>query len=202
MFTLWIFRLRMSRISKYPFILGFALFAVMSGCTDMYNGNRMKPLEESKFYADRLSSRPLMDGTVARGHVRNDSLLYTGKIQGQFADMFPLKVTKTVLEHGRERFNTFCSPCHGRLGNGRGMIVMRGFPQPNSFHSDSVRARPAGYYFDIITNGFGRMYSYAPSIPVEDRWTIVAYIRALQASQNVSVAELSETEQKKIVIQQ
>jgi hypothetical protein len=183
-------------------MIGFILLVMSSGCTDMYNGNRMKPMEESTFYADKLSSRPLVDGTVARGHARNDSLLYTGKSKGQFADMFPIKVTKAVLDHGRERFNTFCSPCHGRLGNGRGMIVMRGFPQPNSFHSDSVRSRPAGYYFDIITNGFGRMYSYAPSIPVEDRWTIVAYIRALQASQNVSVSGLSEAEQKKLLIQQ
>lgn len=198
---LWISNPYVQKLFKYPSMFGFVLLVLQAGCTDMYDGQRMKPLEESKFYADELSSRPLEEGTVARGHARNDSLMYTGKIGGKFADMFPMKVTKAELEHGRERFNTFCSPCHGRLGDGRGMIVMRGFPQPNSFHSDSLVSRPVGYYFDVITNGFGRMYSYAPSIPVNDRWAIVAYVRALQTSQNVPAGELSDAEQQKITAQ-
>jgi len=139
-----------------------------------------------------------MEGTVARGYARTDELMYTGKIQGRLADTFPFPVTGDVVRRGQGEFNTFCSPCHGRLGNGAGMIVQRGFPKPNSFHSDSVRTKPAGYYFDVMTNGFGRMYSYAPSVPVEDRWAIIAYIRALQLSQRVSIGDLTAREQKQM----
>lgn len=163
-------------------------------CNDMYNGNRMKPYEESRFYRDNLSARPIPEGTVARGDVRADALLYQGKINGKPADVFPFPVTTAVVHRGQDRFNTFCSPCHGRLGDGFGMIVRRGFPRPNSFLADSIRAKPVGHYFDVITNGFGRMYSYAPSVPVRDRWAIIAYIRALQLSQHVSVSGLSPAE--------
>ena len=164
----------------------------------MYDKQRIKPLEESTFYLDKLSARPLVEGTVARGHMNMDELLYRGTVEGRTADVFPFPVTLEVIKHGQDRFNTFCSPCHSRLGDGNGMIVRRGFPKPNSFHSDSVRTKPVGYYFDVITNGFGRMYSYAPSVPVEDRWAIVAYIRALQLSQHVRLTELSSEEQLRI----
>lgn len=174
-----------------------AAVAVLSSCNDMYDQPKFKPLRPSNLYTDG-SSRPLVEGTVARGYARTDELLYTGKLKGQFADEFPFKITKEVLQRGQDRFNIFCSPCHGRLGNGEGMIVQRGFPKPNSFHADSVRTQPAGFYFDVITNGFARMYSYAPSVPVEDRWAIIAYIRALQLSQHASVAELSDAERKQL----
>ncbi len=174
------------------------LIVVLPGCTDMSDGQRLKPLEESRFYADRLSSRPLPEGTVARGHLRDDELLYEGKISGRFADVFPMNVTKSLLQRGQAQYNTFCSPCHGRLGDGMGMIVMRGFPQPNSFHSDSVRMRPVGYYVDVTTNGFGRMYSYASSVPIEDRWAIAAYIRALQVSQRMPLGELPSEDQQRV----
>jgi mono/diheme cytochrome c family protein len=173
------------------------VLALFSACTDMYDQPKYKPLRPSSFYADG-SSRALVEGTVARGYARTDELLYTGKIRGKLADVFPAAVTMDVVRRGQDRFNTFCSPCHGRLGNGAGMIVQRGFPKPNSFLSDSVRAKPAGYYFDVITNGFGRMYSYAPSVPVEDRWAIITYIRALQLSQRTSVGDLNDTEQKQL----
>ena len=181
----------------YPAV-GLACALLLAACTDMYDNQRMKPLEESKFFADGQSARPLVEGTVPRGSVRKGGLLESGKVDGQFADLFPFPITREVLEGGRQRFNTFCSPCHGRLGNGEGMIVLRGFPKPNSFHSDSLRAKPAGYFFDVITNGFGRMYSYAPSIAVRDRWSIVAYIRTLQLSQNVPLSSLQERDRSRI----
>jgi len=179
-------------------ILGLiSALALLSACTDMYDQPKYKPLRPSKLYADG-SSRPLVEGTVARGYARTDELLYTGKIQGRFADMLPFSITSDALKRGQNRFNTFCSPCHGRLGDGSGMIVQRGFPRPNSFHSDSVRIRPAGYYFDVMTNGFGRMYNYAPSVSVEDRWVIVAYIRGLQLSQRTYIGDLTDAERTQL----
>ncbi len=184
---------------KVQSILRSAVFLlVLAGCNDLYDNQRMKPLEESKFYGDHLSARPLPEGTVARGYARTEELLYTGKIDGKFADDIPAMLNDETLKRGQNRFNTFCSPCHGRVGDGGGMIVQRGFPSPNSFHSDSVRSKPAGYYFDVITNGFGRMYSYASSVPVGDRWAIVLYIRALQLSQHVPIAELPSVDKEKI----
>ncbi len=182
---------------------GLAAIAVVSmillvGCNDMADRARVKPLEESKYYADRQTSRMLPEGTIARGFLREDELLFTGKVNGQFADQFPFPVTADIMNRGQNRYTTFCAPCHGRLGDGRGMIVLRGFPQPNSFHADSVRTKPAGYYVDVISNGFGRMYSYAASVPVHDRWAIVAYIRALQLSRRVGFNDLSQTEQQRM----
>lgn len=174
-----------------------AMLALFSACTDMYDQPKYRPLRSSKQYADG-SSRNLIEGTVARGYARTDDLLYTGRVQGRLADMFPFPVTDSIVHWGQNRFNTFCSPCHGALGNGEGMIVQRGFPKPNSFHFDSVRTKPAGYYFDVITNGFGRMYSYAASVPAEDRWAIIAYIRALQLSQRVPVEHLTESDRGKL----
>jgi mono/diheme cytochrome c family protein len=182
-------------IRKTGIIIGMSV--LVTACTDMYNQPKYKPLRESKSFATG-SSRPLVEGTVARGYARTDELLYTGKIGGQLADVFPQKISPAILRRGQDRFNTFCSPCHGRLGDGLGMIVQRGFPRPNSFHADSVRSKPAGFYFDVITNGFGRMYSYAPSVPVEDRWAIIAYVRALQLSQHTSPADLTEQERANI----
>lgn len=171
---------------------------VIAGCTDMYDGARMKPLEHSRFYADGLSARPIPEGTVPRGHQRLDSLLYHGKVNGKLADVFPFVVTGEDLVRGKDRYGVFCSPCHGGLGDGNGMIVQRGFPRPNSFHADSIRVKTAGYYFDVITHGFGRMYSYAPSVPVEDRWKIIAYIRALQLSRMVPVTDLTQAEMESL----
>jgi mono/diheme cytochrome c family protein len=164
----------------------------------MYDQPRYKPLSGSSFFANGQSARPLVEGTVAHGHERIDSLLYTGKVHGQPVDLFPYQVTDSIVRRGRDRFDIFCSPCHGRRGDGDGMIVRRGFPQPPSFLADSIRAYPAGFYFDVVTNGFGRMYSYASRVPVRDRWAIVAYIRALQLSRRVSVADLSATERKRL----
>jgi Cytochrome C oxidase, cbb3-type, subunit III len=169
------------------------------GChLDMYDQPKYKPLSSSSFYSNGQSSRPLIEGTVPRGQVHTDELLYTGKINGNFADVFPFPITREVVERGQDRFNTFCTPCHGRLADGDGMVVQRGFPKPPSFHADSVRTEPAGFYFDVISNGFGRMYSYAPSVPVHDRWAIVAYIRALQLSWMVPISEVPDSVRTKL----
>lgn len=187
--------------APYVIVLLAISLLVLVGCNDMYDTGRIKPLERNGFFVDGSSARPIPEGTIARGHAVTTDLLNTGKLNGKLADVFPFAITDSIMRRGRDRYATFCTPCHGRLGDGGGMIVQRGFPRPNSFHNDSVRARPAGYYFDVITNGFGRMYSYAPSIPVEDRWAIVAYIRALQMSQRVPVAALPDMDRNNIVEQ-
>ncbi len=151
---------------------------------DMQNQPRLKPLRRSDFYADEMSSRPLPAGTVARGFLRDDRYFYTGFIGQQVGDEMPFPVTRQVLERGRERFNIFCAPCHSRLGDGNGMVVQRGYRRPPSYHIDRLRQAPLGHFFDVISNGFGAMPDYAEQIPPQDRWAIVAYIRALQLSQN------------------
>jgi hypothetical protein len=176
--------------------MALAWALLLAGCTDMQNGNRIKPLEESRFYADKRTARPLVEGTVPRGMAVVSDPVHTGKRDGAFVTAIPVRVDSALVHRGRDRFNIFCSPCHGRTGEGTGMIVQRGFPKPNSFHMDSVRAKPDGYYFDVITNGFGRMYSYAPSVPPADRWAIVAYVRALQFSRTVDAGALTEDERK------
>jgi mono/diheme cytochrome c family protein len=192
--------MKISEINNMNTLRGIIVIGcfLIVGCNDMYDGHKLKPLEESKFYADHRSARPLPEGTVARGFARTEQLLYIGKLDSSFADMFPFPVTKQVVQRGQNQFNTFCSPCHGRLGDGGGMIVQRGFPRPNSFHSDSVRSKPAGFYFDVMTNGFGRMYSYAPSVSVNDRWAIISYIRALQFSQRTPYDQLPAMDKEKI----
>jgi cytochrome c553 len=169
---------------------------VMSGALaacrqDMHDAPRYEPLEASDaFFASGGSAQTLVANTVPRGYLREDELLYTGKVSGQFANMFPIPVTADVMARGQERFNVFCSPCHGRTGVGNGMIVQRGFRQPPSFHEQRLRDAPAGYFFDVMTNGFGAMQDYATQVPVADRWAIVAYIRALQLSQGATVADV------------
>ncbi|HET9480823.1 MAG TPA: cytochrome c [Candidatus Polarisedimenticolia bacterium] len=164
-------------------------FAV--GCRqDMHDQPAYTALETSAFFEDGRSSRPPVEGTVARGQLRDDDHLYTGKVDGAFVRSFPFPVTLPVMQRGRERYDIFCSPCHDRLGTGRGMVVRRGFPQAASYHIDRLREVEEGYLYDVVTNGFGRMSGYASQIPVEDRWAIVAYIRALQHSQNAPLSDV------------
>lgn len=163
----------------------------LAGCRqDMHNQPKYKPLRESDFYADRRSARPIVDGTVSRGDLEQDSYYYTGKINGQPGTEFPMPVTKEVLERGQERFNIYCSPCHSRVGDGNGMIVQRGFKRPPSYHIDRLRTSPVGHFFDVMTNGFGAMSEYKSQVSVSDRWAIAAYIRALQLSQNATRADV------------
>ena len=170
---------------------GLAAGLLSAGCRqDMHDQPRFKPYAKSDFFADKRSARPLVDGTIARGHLREDAVLYTGKAAGKPADAFPFPVSAEVMARGRERFDIFCSPCHGRTGAGDGMIVRRGYRKPPTFHQDRLRQAAPGYTFDVITNGFGAMPDYAQQIPVRDRWAIVAYIKALQRSQNAAAGTL------------
>jgi mono/diheme cytochrome c family protein len=155
----------------------------------MHDQPRFKPLAKSDFYADLRSSRAPVEGTVARGQLHEDTYFYTGKVGDNPGDYMPFPVTEEVLQRGRERFDIYCTPCHSRLGDGNGMIVQRGFQHPPSYHTERLRKAPLGYFFEVMTEGFGAMPDYAEQILPRDRWCIVAYIRALQLSQNATQAE-------------
>ena len=164
---------------------------LLAGCRqDMHDAPRLDPLESSTFFADGRASRQLVANTVPRGHLREDEHLYTGKVNGQPAAEFPMPVTAAVMARGRERFEIFCAPCHGKSGEGNGMIVLRGFRKPPSYHEQRLRDQPVGYYFDVMTNGFGAMQDYSAQVPVADRWAIAAYIRAIQLSHNARVEDV------------
>jgi len=152
---------------------------------------RQNPLSRSDFFTDHRSERPPVEGTVARGQLRADTYFYTGKAGSSPGDYMPFPVTKEVLDRGRERYNIFCAPCHSRVGDGNGFIPSRGFARkPPSYHILRLQKAPLGYFYDVITNGFGIMPDYASQIPPQDRWNIVAYVRALQLSQNATRADV------------
>jgi mono/diheme cytochrome c family protein len=165
-----------------------ALAAMTTACRDdMHDQPRYKPFAATTFFGDGRSARPSIADTVARGQLRVDLPRFTGKENGKDIDFIPIQITRADVERGHERFNIFCSPCHGRLGDGHGMIVTRGLRQPPSYHDERLRNAPIGHFFDVMTNGYGAMYSYASRVPVDDRWRIASYIRALQLSQNPPV---------------
>ncbi len=167
------------------------MLLALSGCRlDMQDSPKAKTFRMSQFYDDKMSARPLVAGTVPQGELEDDELLYRGTVNGQVATVFPFPVTLQVLKRGQERFGIFCSPCHGKLGDGDGIIVRRGFRRPPSYHIDRLRRAPVGHFYDVITHGFGSMYDYADRVPPRDRWAIIAYIRALQLSQNATVADV------------
>jgi mono/diheme cytochrome c family protein len=156
----------------------------------MHDTPRYEAYEASKTFADGRSSRNLPAGTVARGWERADDALYTGKVNGQFVDEFPFHIGAEELARGQQRFNIYCTPCHGRVGDGNGMVVQRGLRQAASYHQDRLRQEKNGYFYDVITNGFGAMQGYAEQIPVRDRWLIVAYVRTLQLSQHATTNDV------------
>ncbi len=174
--------------------------ALAGGCRqDMHDQPRHEPLEASTFFADGRSARPLVPGTIPRGGLHEDPILFTGKTaDGAFAETIPFAIDRAFLDRGRERYNIFCTPCHDHVGTGRGMAVRRGFPQAASFHIDRLRNVEPGYFFDVITKGFGRMPEYATQILPRDRWAIVAYVRALQLSQNVPEPSLTPEERREL----
>lgn len=197
----------MNKFSVCLLLTAYCLLAV--GCRyDMQDQPRLKAYKKSEFFSNEMGSRLPVPGTVARGYLREDKALYTGKKDvlsteapqtmtdeagnvlittfPNDIDYFPIPVTKELLDRGEERFKIYCSVCHGPLGNGDGMIVRRGFSKPPSYHDDRLRNAPVGHFFDVATNGSGKMNGYAAQVPVADRWAIVAYIRALQISQNPS----------------
>ena len=172
---------------------------LLAGCRqDMHDAPRYDPLEASATNPNASSAQPLVAGTVPRGFLNEDEHLYTGRIGGQPADAFPFAITRADLDRGQERFNIYCSPCHSRIGDGNGMVVQRGFRQAASLHIDRLRKSPPGYFFDVITNGFGAMPSYAAQIPAHDRWRIAAYVRALQLSQAAGAADVPAAEFEKL----
>jgi mono/diheme cytochrome c family protein len=172
---------------------------MFAGCRqDMHDQPKYVPLRETSFFADARSARPLVEGTVARGHLRDDELLYAGKVNGTDAAVFPFRVDEKVMSRGRERFDVFCSPCHGRTGQGDGMVVLRGYRRPPSMHQDRLRSAPVGHFFDVITNGFGAMPEYASQVRADDRWAIIAYIRALQLSGHATLADVPASERDRI----
>ena len=178
-------------------ILHFAF--LLAACRQkMANQPKYDPLEPSDFFSDGMSARPRIPGTVARGELALTGFLATGKINGQDGDGFPFAVTAGVMNRGEERFNIFCSECHSKLGDGNGMIPSRGYRHPPSFHTDTLRAAKTGHFFDVMTNGFGAMPSYAAQVPVSDRWAIIAYIRALQLSQNGRINDLPPDQRAKL----
>ena len=169
----------------------YMLLLLTTACRqDMHDQPKYQPLERSAFFEDGRASRPLLAGTIAQGHLRDDEHLYTGKSGDQPATTFPFPITKAILERGQQRFNIYCAPCHDRMGTGLGMVVRRGMRRPPSYHIDRLRESPPGYFYDVIANGFGAMPDYAAQIEPRDRWAIVAYIRVLQRSQKATLADV------------
>jgi mono/diheme cytochrome c family protein len=148
-----------------------------------------KPLSANPLFADRASSRPLPPHTVARGDLREDDHFFSGKVNGRLADTFPERITPALLQRGRERYEIYCAVCHGSTGEGNGIVAQRGFPIPPSLHLDRLREAPVGHFFEVISNGYGVMASYASRIKPGDRWAVTAYIRALQLSQHAVPAD-------------
>jgi mono/diheme cytochrome c family protein len=175
-------------------VRGAALVAVVLGLAacrqDMHNAPRYEAFEASTSFADGRASRNPPVGTVARGWLREDEAFYTGKVDGELLDTFPIAIGHDELARGQDRFNVYCTPCHGRLGDGNGMVVQRGLRQVPSYHQDRLRDERVGYFFDVITNGFGAMQGYAEQVPARDRWLIAAYVRALQLSQHATIDDV------------
>ena len=171
----------------------------LAGCRqDMHDQPKYVPMRASDFYPDKRSERPYVEGTVPAGEFQDGSPLYTGTVGDAPIDYFPMAITAADMKRGQERYGIYCSPCHGRTGDGNGMIVQRGYRQPPSFHLDRLRTSPPGHYFDVITHGFGVMPDYAVPVSPQDRWRIVAYIRALQLSQHATVDDVPAAQRDQI----
>jgi mono/diheme cytochrome c family protein len=176
-----------------------AALALAGGCRqDMHQAPRYDPLEASDFFADGRASRPIVQGTIPRGFLREDAVYYTGKQGAAFVTDVPVAITRDLLKRGQDRYDIYCSPCHGVTGDGNGMIVQRGFKQPTSYHSDRLRAQPAGYIYDVITNGFGAMQDYSAQVAPNDRWAVVAYVRTLQFSRHVKATDLPAADRERL----
>lgn len=172
-----------------------ALLLTLAACRqDMHDQPKYTPLRSTPFFGDVRSARPLIAGTVAQGQLHEDPFLETGKIGNADATVFPFPVDAAVMARGRERFEIFCTPCHGRTGTGDGMIVQRGYRRPPTYHDDRLRNAPIGHFVDVIANGFGAMPDYSDQVGARDRWAIAAYIRALQLSQHAQLADVPERE--------
>ena len=178
-----------------------SLVALTACRDDMHNQPRYKPLAASEFFTDHRSARPEVEGTIARGQLRIDEARYTGKIAGEDINEFPIPITKADIERGQARFNVYCTPCHGRLGDGNGMVVMRGFRQPPSYYSQRLMDAPVGHFYDVVSNGFGSMASYASRVTSDDRWRIIAYIRALQFSESAKLSDVPADQRQNLPVE-
>ena len=179
----------------------FAIFCLLfctiaaTGCRrDMFEQPKSDPLGTSRFFSDGADSRPIPPHTVARGDLDTDQAFYTGMVGTNLVTSFPIHVTREVLERGRQRYDIYCLPCHGATGDGNGIVVERGFPAPPSYHIERLRDAPVGHFFDVMTRGYGVMYSYAARVTPDDRWAIAAYIRALQLSEHATLADVPTNE--------
>lgn len=176
---------------RFAWILILETFLLACGCRqEMYDQPRYKPLAKSKFFPNESSARQIPEHTVARGQLNDDDFFYTGMRGTNLVDSFPFPVTRDVLKRGRERYEIYCAVCHGASGEGNGMIVQHGFPAPPSYDIERLRRVPVGHFFNVITHGYGVMYSYATRVEPDDRWAIAAYIRALQLSQNAKTNDV------------
>jgi mono/diheme cytochrome c family protein len=164
----------------------------------MHDAPRYDPLEASSILPKGSSAQAIVPGTVARNHLNDNELLHAGKANGKPAETIPITIARADLDRGQQRFNIYCAPCHGRTGEGNGMVVQRGYKQAASYHTDRLRAMPMGYFFDVMTNGFGAMPDYKAQIAVEDRWRIAAYVRALQLSHHATAADVPADELRKL----
>jgi mono/diheme cytochrome c family protein len=177
-------------------ILGVAGLLLLASCReDMQNQPKFIPLRENQFYRDGRSARPSVEGTIARGQLEDDPLLYTGKVNGQEVDVFPFAITEKDMARGRERYNIFCAPCHSQLGDGNGMIAQRGFKYPPSYFEPRLLKAPVGHFFNVMTNGWGAMGDYSAQVPVADRWRIAAYLRALQLTRTAKSNDVAAGQQ-------
>jgi cytochrome c553 len=181
-------------------LVALLLLSILTGgCRKgMMNQGHVKPLAEDDFFKDRSGARPIPSHTVARGHLNEDERFFSGMMGDRLITTIPMPVTRELLARGRERFDIYCAVCHGRTGAGDGMIVQRGFPRPPSFHEQRLREAPAGHFFDVMTLGYGVMYPYATRVEPQDRWAIVAYIRALQLSQHATINEVPPDERAQL----
>jgi mono/diheme cytochrome c family protein len=181
-------------------VLAFGAMLLFSAACrqDMHDQPKYQPLEQSSFFLDEQASRSPVPGTVARGELQDDALLYTGKVDGSDALMFPFRIDDSVMARGQQRFNIYCSPCHGRTGMGDGMVVQRGYRRPPSFADERLRQAPIGHFFDVMTNGFGAMPDYAAQIRPTDRWAIAAYVRALQLSAHATIDDVPVAERGRL----
>lgn len=188
------------RLGRLKYAVGAALCLLLVAChQDMYNQPKATTYRPSQFFADGRSARPPVPNTVAVGQFQTDPHFFTGRTaDGEYANDLPFPVTIEILEHGRSRYDSFCLPCHGILGDGQGIIAQRGPLNVPSLHQPRLQEAPVGYFYDVITNGFGIMYSYAPRMSVEDRWATAAYVRTLQLSQNATVDDVAPADRNRL----
>jgi mono/diheme cytochrome c family protein len=181
--------MRLTRSARL--VIGLCAVVLLTACRqDMHDQPKYKPLRAATFFRDGSSARPLVEGTIARGTLQEDEAFFTGKVGAALVKELPFAIDQQVLDRGQERYGIYCTPCHDATGSGRGMVVQRGYRQPPSFHEERLRTADAGHFFDVMTSGFGAMPDYRTVISPRDRWTIVAYIRALQLSQRASPADV------------